>query len=169
MTGVLGVAMASRTNFWRVAFVASTMILGIGEALADRIAHPIAIFSGLDKITGRIVSFEVSIDETIEFGALLVTPKVCYTRPTTEPQNTTSFIEVDETTVTGETKRLFGGWIFASSPGLSGVEHPIYDVWLIGCKGGSVVIQDAPETAPAKSGDPALAPAKKPAEKSPTP
>ena len=75
--------------------MASTMILGIGEALADRIAHPIAIFSGLDKITGRIVSFEVSIDETIEFGAVLVTPKVCYKRPTTEPQNTTSFIEVD--------------------------------------------------------------------------
>ena len=172
MTGVLGVAMASRTNFWRVAFVAATMILGMGEALADRIAHPIAIFSGLDKITGRIVSFEVSIDETIEFGALLVTPKVCYTRPTTEPQNTTSFIEVDETTVSGDTKRLFNGWIFASSPGLSGVEHPIYDVWLIGCKGGTIVIPEASNITPVKPADnaPAATPtSKKPAGTTVTP
>ncbi|MFM8700488.1 MAG: DUF2155 domain-containing protein [Hyphomicrobiales bacterium] len=157
--------MTNRTNFWRVAFVASTMMLGPGEALADRIAHPIAIFSGLDKITGRIVSFEVSIDETIEFGALLVTPKVCYTRPTTEPQNTTSFIEVDETTVSGDTKRLFNGWVFASSPGLSGVEHPIYDVWLIGCKGGTTIIPETSRVTPVKPDNnqpAAITPAKEP-------
>lgn len=158
--------MKKLTILWRIGLIATTIVLGVGPAFADRIAHPIAIFSGLDKITGRIVSFEVSIDETIEFGALLVTPKVCYTRPTTEPQNTTSFIEVDETTVSGDTKRLFNGWIFASSPGLSGVEHPIYDVWLIGCKGGTVVIPEPLSQAPIKSGDPAPVPVK-PAQKSP--
>jgi hypothetical protein len=125
-------------------------------ALADKIKNPIAIFSGLDKITGRIISFEVGIDETVEFGAFLVTPRVCYTRPITEPQNTTAFVEVDEITVAGETKRLFGGWIFASSPGLNGVEHPIYDVWLIGCKGGTVVIPESTEITP-KSPPPASA------------
>jgi len=114
-------------------------------ALADKIKNPIAIFSGLDKITGRILSFEVGIDETVEYGAFLLTPRFCYTRPITEPQNTTAFIEVDEITVGGETKRLFGGWIFASSPGLNGVEHPIHDVWLIGCKGGTVVIPESTE------------------------
>ena len=113
------------------------------SAIADKIKNPIAIFSGLDKITGRIISFEVGIDETVEFGAFLVTPRVCYTRPITEPQNTTAFIEIDEITVAGETKRLFGGWIFGSSPGLNGVEHPIYDVWLIGCKGGTTVIPES--------------------------
>ncbi len=121
-------------------------------AWADKIKHPIAIFSGLDKITGRIISFEVKIDETVEFGALLVTPRVCNTRPVTEPQNTTSFIEVDELTVAGDIKRLFSGWVFASSPGLNGVEHPIYDVWLIGCKGGQGIVPPspvAPPTAPA--------------------
>lgn len=153
------------TILWRFGWIATTLIFCIGPAFADRIAHPIAIFSGLDKITGRIVSFEVSIDETIEFGALLVTPKVCYTRPTTEPQNTTSFIEVDETTVSGDTKRLFNGWIFASSPGLSGVEHPIYDVWLIGCKGGTTIIPEASNTAPVKPAD--TAPAATPSSKKP--
>lgn len=136
------------------------------EAFADKIKHPIAIFSGLDKITGRIISFEVKIDETVEFGALLVTPRVCYTRPTTEPQNTTSFIEVDEITVAGDTKHLFSGWIFASSPGLNGVEHPIYDVWLIGCKGGSGVISDNPVIVPPPTPQAAPQPApKKPAPK----
>lgn len=140
-------------------------LLAPNSAFADKIKHPIAIFSGLDKITGRIISFEVKIDETVEFGALLVTPRVCYTRPTTEPQNTTSFIEVDEITVSGDTKHLFSGWIFASSPGLNGVEHPIYDVWLIGCKGGSGVIADNPVVTP----PPAPAPEPAPAPKKQTP
>lgn len=142
--------------------------LGVpNSAFADKIKHPIAIFSGLDKITGRIISFEVKIDETVEFGALLVTPRVCYTRPTTEPQNTTSFIEVDEITVSGDTKHLFSGWIFASSPGLNGVEHPIYDVWLIGCKGGTAVISDNPVVAPPPAPEPAPAPAPQPKKQQP--
>ena len=139
-----------------------------GVAFADKIKNPIAIFSGLDKITGRIISFEANIDETVEFGALLVTPRACYTRPITEPQNSSAFVEVDEITVAGTTKSLFGGWIFASSPGLHGVEHPIYDVWLIGCKGGTVVIPELNDAAPApapvplqKGPAPATAPAKK--------
>lgn len=124
----------------------AAILVGIVQpsaVFADKIKNPIAIFSGLDKITGRIISFEVGIDETVEFGAFLVTPRVCYTRPITEPQNTTAFVEIDEITVAGETKHLFGGWIFGSSPGLNGVEHPIYDVWLIGCKGGTVVIPES--------------------------
>ena len=136
--------MLRRTSIISVALAIG--LFGFGQsspAFADKIKNPIAIFSGLDKITGRIISFEVGIDETVEFGAFLVTPRVCYTRPITEPQNTTAFVEIDEITVAGETKRLFGGWIFGSSPGLNGVEHPIYDVWLIGCKGGTVVIPES--------------------------
>ena len=93
------------------------------------------MFSGLDKITGRIISFDVAIDETVQFGALQVTPRACYTRPPTETPNTDGFIEVDEVTLQGEIKRIFNGWMFAASPGLHAVEHPIYDVWLTDCKG----------------------------------
>ena len=113
-----------------------------GPARADKIKNPTAIFAGLDKITGRIISFEAAVDETVQFGALQITPRVCYTRPATEPQNTTAFIEVDEVTFNNEARRIFGGWIFASSPGLHGIEHPIYDVWLTTCKGGKDVIPD---------------------------
>lgn len=108
---------------------------------AQKIANAFATFAGLDKITGRITSFDVAIGETAQFGALQVTPRVCYTRPANETQNTTSFAEVNEMTLKGEAKRIFTGWMFAASPGLHGVEHPIYDVWLIGCKA------SAPQTA----------------------
>lgn len=99
-----------------------------------RIPNRVAVFAGLDKITGRITSFDIPIGETAQFGALQVTPRACYTRPPTETQNITSFSEVNELTLKGEAKRIFTGWMFASSPGLHAVEHPIYDVWLIGCK-----------------------------------
>jgi hypothetical protein len=128
-----------------------------GPARADKIKNPTAIFAGLDKITGRILSFEAAIDETVQFGALQLTPRVCYTRPPTEPQNTTAFIEVDEVTFSNEYRRIFGGWVFASSPGLHAIEHPIYDVWLTGCKGGTEVIaepKDPDKVDPMKPGEP---------------
>ncbi|MCW5682288.1 MAG: DUF2155 domain-containing protein [Xanthobacteraceae bacterium] len=100
----------------------------------ERIANPTAVFSGLDKISGRIITFDVALNETVQFGALQVTPRACYTRPATETQNTTAFVEVEEITLKAEIRRIFTGWMFASSPGLNAVEHPIYDVWLIDCK-----------------------------------
>ncbi len=112
-------------------------------APTPRITNPVAVFNGLDKITGRITEFDVPIDHTVAFGAIKVTPHVCYTRPPTEAPNTTSFVDVDELTLANEERKIFSGWMFASSPGLSGVEHPIYDVWLIDCKGGDR--PDAPQ------------------------
>jgi len=109
----------------------------IVEPSAAKITNPTAVFSGLDKITGRIISFDVAINETVRFGALEVTPRACYSRPPTEAPNTDGFIEVDELTLQGELKRIFTGWMFAASPGLNAVEHPIYDVWLTECKGGA--------------------------------
>jgi hypothetical protein len=106
----------------------------VEQAPVQRISNPTAVFSGLDKITGRIISFEAAIDETVQFGALQVTPRACYTRPPTEIQNTTAFVEVDEITLAGDIKRIFTGWMFANSPGLNAVEHPIYDVWITDCK-----------------------------------
>ena len=111
------------------------------------------IFDGLDKITGRIISFEVAINETVQFGALQITPRVCYSRPPTEAPQTDAFAQVDEIDEQKKLKRIFSGWMFADSPGLHGIEHPIFDIWLTGCKGGTVVIHDAP-TAEASAPNP---------------
>ena len=114
------------------ALLASALMLGVANA--EKIQNTVAVFSGIDKITGRIITFDVYIDETVQFGALQVTPKVCYSRPSTEAPKTTSFIEVDEITLERKIRRIFTGWMFADSPGLNAVEHPIYDVWLVNCK-----------------------------------
>lgn len=103
------------------------------EAPTPHIENKRAVFAGLDKITGRTFTFDAAIGETVKFGALQVTPRACYTRPPTEATNTDAFVEVDEETLQGEIKRIFTGWMFASSPGLNAIEHPIYDVWLTDC------------------------------------
>jgi hypothetical protein len=99
----------------------------------------VAVFSGLDKITGRTTSFDVYVDETVQFGALQVTPRVCYTHDEAEAQKVDAFVEVDEITLDRKIRRIFTGWMFAASPGLNAVDHPIYDVWLTGCKQSSDV------------------------------
>lgn len=118
------------------------LVAGAGGALADRIKNPIAVFAGLDKITGRIIAFEVATGETVQFGSLQITARVCYTRPRTEAPQTTTFVEVDEVDTKNQYKRIFNGWMYAASPGLHGIEHAVYDVWLTDCKGGTTVIAD---------------------------
>jgi hypothetical protein len=119
----------------------------VTETPTQKIENGRAVFAGLDKITGRTISFDAAIGDTVRFGALRVTARACYTRPPTEATNTDAFVEVDEITLQGEIKRIFTGWMFASSPGLHAVEHPIYDVWLTDCAqpaGGSVAQSAAP-------------------------
>jgi hypothetical protein len=135
--------------------IAVAAALPAAPALADKIKNPTAVFSGLDKITGRIISFEVAIDETVQFGALQLTPRVCYTRPPTESPNTDAFIEVDEVTLDEKYRRIFSGWMFASSPGLHGIDHAVYDIWLTDCRGGTTVLaepKDDQDPAPVAAG-----------------
>lgn len=115
------------------------LVVFAGPAAAEKVSNPVAEFTGLDKITGRIITFDVYIDETVQFGALQVTPRVCYTRPPTEPPLTDAFVEIDEITLNRTVKRIFTGWMFAASPGLHAVDHAVYDVWLTDCKTSSPV------------------------------
>ena len=89
----------------------------VTETPTQKIENARAVFAGLDKITGRTISFDAAIGETVQFGALQVTARACYTRPPTEATNTDAFVEVDEVTLQGEIKRIFTGWMFALEPG----------------------------------------------------
>jgi hypothetical protein len=126
----------------------------VSEPPAQKIVNKKASFSGLDKVTGRIINFDEDIGETVQFGALRVKTDACYTRPATEAANTDAFVEVDEITLQGEVKRIFSGWMFAASPGLHGVEHPIYDIWLTDCKGPETTLVNAAPTEPPKPAAP---------------
>ncbi|MCB1378043.1 MAG: DUF2155 domain-containing protein [Alphaproteobacteria bacterium] len=118
----------------RLILVVGILAATATSALAERISNPIAVFSGLDKITGVTTTFEVEIGQEKQFGGLIVQPQVCYTRPVTEEPKTTTFVNVDELSADNSRKSIFTGWMFAESPGLNAVEHPIYDVWLTGCR-----------------------------------
>ncbi len=130
---------AARSALAGLSLAAISAFVPVSAAHAEKIENPVAVFSGLDKITGRIISFDVYIGETVQFGALQVTPKVCYSRPQTESPLTTGFVQVDEITLNNEVRRIFSGWMFAASPGLHAVEHPVYDIWLTDCRQGSKV------------------------------
>jgi len=146
------------------------LILAFGVAAdfaqAEIVKNPIAVFAALDKVTGRISHLEIPINKTVEFGALKVTPRVCDSRPPTEAPNTSSFVEVDEVKLTGEVQRIFTGWMFAESPGLNAVEHPVFDLWLTNCKTNAA---PAPSGSAEKSATPAAPPAEAPAAAPPPP
>ena len=95
----------------------------------------------LDKITGSATDVVVALDETVTFGAVSLTVRACYQSPPEEqPPESAAFLEVLSARVNPDTgtaadvdPRLFSGWMFASSPGLNALEHPVYDVWVINC------------------------------------
>jgi hypothetical protein len=129
------------------------------DARAEQIENPIAVFAALDKVTARIKPLAIPIGKTAKFGALKVTPRICFTRPPTEPPLTTAFVEVDEIKLDGEENRIFTGWMFAQSPGLHAVEHPVFDVWLTSCKTNS---GEASIDSEKKSPEPANASSRRP-------
>jgi hypothetical protein len=125
--GLLGLALAA----WPLAVVPAA---AQRSDAAARIENEVAVFAALDKVTARIQKLSIPLGETVQFGALKVTPRSCFTRPPTEQPKTSTFVEVQEVQLDGGPKRLFAGWMFAESPGLNAVEHPVYDVWLTDCQ-----------------------------------
>lgn len=119
-----------------------TALLGLffmaGQARAD--SYPVAEFSGLDKISTRISIFDVKVGESGRFGALKVVVRACDMTPPEEKPQTSAYVEiyqVNEQTKEVDQQPIFSGWMFAESPGLNGLEHPVYDIWLNTCKTGS--------------------------------
>lgn len=141
----------------------------VTEPPAEKIVNKKASFTGLDKITGRTINFDEAIGETVQFGALRIKTDACYTRPATEAANTDGFVEVDEITLQGEVKRIFSGWMFAASPGLHAVEHPIYDVWLTGCKDPETTMVSAQPEPPKPVPPPPAAQRRPPAQRQAVP
>lgn len=150
---------------WHPLLAAWLAVAGVaGPAAAERLDNEVAVFNALDKVTATIKKLEVPLNQTIEFGALKVTPRTCYSRPSTEQPKTTSFVEVDEVQLDGQQKKIFSGWMFAESPGLNAVEHPVFDVWLTGCDKPKNAVAAGSPAAPGETGDAAAGDAQQPDE-----
>ena len=109
--------------------------------------EPVALLEGLDKITARISKFEAPVGAPVQFGTLAIRVRDCEKSPPEDAPESAAFVEIDETRP-GETRnRVFSGWMFASSPALSALEHPVYDVTLLDCKAAS----GSPRTASGKA------------------
>ncbi|MFA4993762.1 MAG: DUF2155 domain-containing protein [Bdellovibrionales bacterium] len=94
----------------------------------------VAVVRALDKMTARVEEIELPVGKTVHFGALSIVTKTCRTTlPEETPPESAAFLEVSETKVGAQEGAIFKGWMFASSPALSAMEHPVYDIWVIGC------------------------------------
>ena len=111
-------------------------VLTVADAAPDaKGVRRMVVLRGLDKITGRAIDINAPAGVPVNFGTLIMTARFCYTVPPEEPPETTAFLQIDEAAKRGEpAKRLFSGWMFASTPALNALEHPVYDVWVITCK-----------------------------------
>ena len=135
------------------AFGAAALLTAAAPAHATQMEE--AVLQGLDKITARISTITVAVGQTVNFGSLQITLQACDKRPPEETPESAAFLQVVEQKPGEQPVTRFSGWMFASSPALSAMEHPVYDLWVLDCehKGEKAPEQEqAPAQAPATEG-----------------
>jgi hypothetical protein len=105
---------------------------GPTRAAAD-LPFGVAVLQGLDKVTARVSVIEAPVDREVRFGTLRIIVRACYETPPTEPPESAAFLEI-QALDGAEAAEAFTGWMFASTPAVSALEHPVYDVWVIDCR-----------------------------------
>lgn len=118
----------------RYALALAFVLLAVPAQATTYEQYKTAVLRGVDKITGRVGLYEVGLDEATRFGTLYITARSCQKTPPEETPEAAAFLEIDEVRPGISTKRWFSGWMFASSPALSPLQHPVYDVWVVDCK-----------------------------------
>ncbi|MBI1244453.1 MAG: DUF2155 domain-containing protein [Alphaproteobacteria bacterium] len=106
--------------------------LAIAQALS--VEGSVAVLQTLDKVTGRVRSLEAPVGQEVEFGPLTIRVRACRKRPPEDPPESAAYLEISERKSAATVNDIFKGWMFASSPAVSALEHPVYDVWVIDCK-----------------------------------
>jgi len=128
--------LAARSLLAAVAGAAALLAAtGAGADQSDMIKEPVAILQGLDKITARVSEITASVGKPVQFGALQITVRDCEKNPPEDRPEDAAFLQIDEVRPGEDNVRQFSGWMFAQSPALSSLEHPVYDVILLDCKG----------------------------------
>ena len=107
------------------------LIFAIAPAYSDY--ESVTLLEALDKITGNVFKLEAAIDSEVQFGRLRIRPRKCFKAPPEQPPENAAFLEIREIHPDLKAVQLFTGWMFSSSPGLSTLEHPIYDVIVLDC------------------------------------
>ena len=128
------------------AFAAVSIAALALSAPAEAVPRSIAVLQGLDKVTARVSTFEAPVGQQVEFGAQRITVRHYDRTPPQEAPESAAFLEIDEVKPAEEPVPRFTGWMFASSPGLNALEHPVYDVWVLECRGAELEGGPTPPT-----------------------
>ena len=107
--------------------------------------YPITLLQALDKVTARVITLQAPVGETERFGTLEIRAAVCEKRPPEETPDSAAFLDIVEKRAGQAPVEVFRGWMFASSPGLSPMQHPVYDLWVVDC------VSSLPNAAPGGS------------------
>lgn len=110
------------------------LLLAAMPAAADEIVMDTAVLQGLDKVTARVQTIEAPVDQPVHFGTLEIVVRTCRERPPEETPESAAFLDIWEVKQGQAPTSRFRGWMFASSPALSAMEHPVYDIWVLDCK-----------------------------------
>jgi hypothetical protein len=93
----------------------------------------LVVMRGLDKITGRPANILAPVGVPVTYATMTITARYCYSTPPSEPPETTAFLQIEDHRPDQDARQVFSGWMLASSPSLNGLQHPLYDVWVINC------------------------------------
>ena len=116
-----------------VAALALLVTLAAPATAAVDVPRDVVRLQGLDKVTARVSTFDVAVGRTVRFGTLEVTPEICFEAPPTEAPESAAFLQIVDDPPEARPVEVFSGWMFASSPALSALEHPVLDVWVVDC------------------------------------
>lgn len=124
---------------WLTARPVLSQEVGFGPAPLSSAPGRKVVLRGLDKVTASTSDFEITIGQEVSFGSLTVKASYCRKRPPEETPEVYAFLTLDDRKTDGsgnqiEATQIFNGWMFASSPALNPLEHPVYDVWVLDCK-----------------------------------
>lgn len=102
-------------------------------AAPEMIDYPIVKLQSLDKIPARTMTFEANVGSTVKFGSLYIKVQACRKSSPLEKPESAAFLQIWEMSAKEEPEWVFSGWMFASSPALSYMDHALYDVWVLDC------------------------------------
>jgi hypothetical protein len=114
--------------------LAAGLVAGLVAGPAGGATYDTALLQGFDKVTARISTIEAPVGDVVRFGTLEIIARVCDKRPPEEPPESAAFLDIWEVRRGEPPSSVFRGWMFASSPALSALEHPVYDVWVLDCR-----------------------------------
>lgn len=124
------------------ALLSGVLLAPAAPARATDIPMDTVVFGNLDKVTGRVDTMSHPIGVPERFGTLEIVTRACFARPPEEPPENAAFVEIFDIPDKGEKKKVFGGWMFGSSPALSALDHPVYDLWVLRCESSKASTSD---------------------------